>query len=139
MAYDDNNIFAKILREEIPAHKILENEHALAFLDVMPQAKGHALVIPKAASENLLAADPAGFGPLLAMVQQVAQAAMQAFQADGIVVQQFNNPVAGQTVFHTHFHVIPRFEGVPLQAHSGEMADGDVLAELAAAYRAVLS
>ena len=139
MAYDDNNIFAKILREEIPAQKILENEHALAFLDVMPQAKGHALVIPKAASENLLAADPAVFGPLLAMVQQVAQAAMQAFQADGIVVQQFNNPVAGQTVFHTHFHVIPRFEGVPLQAHSGKMADEEVLAELAAAYRAVLS
>ena len=139
MAYDDDNIFAKILRGEIPAHKILENDQALAFLDVMPQAKGHALVIPKTPSENLLDADPAGFGPVLTMVQQVAQAAMRAFQADGIMIQQFNNAAAGQTVFHTHFHVIPRFEGVALQAHSGQMADNEVLAKLAEMYRAALS
>ena len=139
MAYDDDNIFAKILRGEIPAHKILENDQALAFLDVMPQAKGHALVIPKTPSKNLLDADPAGFGPVLTMVQQVAQAAMRAFQADGIMIQQFNNAAAGQTVFHTHFHVIPRFEGVVLQAHSGQMADNEVLAKLAEMYRAALS
>lgn len=138
MAYDDMNVFAQILRGEIPAMKILETDQALAFLDVMPQSKGHALVIPKAASENLLSADPSIFGPLLAMVQQVGQAAMAAFDADGIVVQQLNHSAAGQTVFHTHFHVIPRYEGVPLKPHTGEMADADVLAECASAYKAQL-
>ena len=99
MAYDDENIFAKILRGEIPAHKILENDQALAFLDVMPQAKGHALVIPKAPSVNLLDADRAVFEPVLVMVQQVARAALQAFQADGVVIQQFNMRRLGKRCF----------------------------------------
>ncbi len=138
MAYDPENIFAKILRGEIPAHVIFEDDLTLSFLDVMPQTKGHALVVPKAPSENLLTADPEVFAPLLLTVQKVARAAMEAFKADGVGLQQFNQPAAGQTVFHTHFHILPRFEGVPLQPHSGQMADADVLIELTEAYRAVL-
>ena len=138
MAYDGENIFAKILRGEIPAHIIYEDAETLSFLDVMPQTKGHALVIPKAPSENLLTASPEIFGPLMTVVQKVARAAMEAFQADGVGLQQFNQPAAGQTVFHTHFHVLPRFEGVPLKPHSGKMEDPLVLKELASAYRAVL-
>lgn len=138
MGYDADNIFAKILRGEMPAHVIYEDEATLAFLDVMPQTKGHALVIPKAPSENLLTAEPEVFTPLLSTVQLVARAAMQAFGADGVGIHQFNMPAAGQTVFHTHFHVLPRFEGVALKPHSGKMEDGSVLQELAAAYKAVL-
>lgn len=138
MSYDPENIFAKILKGEIPSHKIYEDEETFAFMDVMPQGEGHALVIPKLASENLLTAQAEALAPLIMTVQKVAQAAMQAFDADGVTVQQFNNPAAGQTVFHTHFHILPRFEGVALKPHSGEMADGDLLAAHAEKYRAVL-
>lgn len=138
MSYDPENIFAKILKGEIPSHKIYEDEETFAFMDVMPQGEGHALVIPKLASENLLTAQAEALAPLIMTVQKVAQAAMQAFDADGVTVQQFNNPAAGQTVFHTHFHILPRFEGVALKPHSGDMADGDLLAANAEKYRAVL-
>lgn len=138
MSYDPENIFAKILKGEIPSHKIYEDEATFAFMDVMPQAEGHALVIPKLASENLLTAQAEALAPLIMTVQKVAQAAMQAFEADGVTVQQFNNPAAGQTVFHTHFHILPRFEGVALKPHSGQMADGALLAAHAEKYRALL-
>ena len=138
MAYDNENIFAKILRGEIPSHKIYEDDDTFSFLDVMPQTKGHALVIPKAPSENLLTMDVATFQPLMTTVQLIANAGMQAFEADGITLQQFNHLAAGQSVFHTHFHVLPRFEGVPLKPHTGDMADSEELAKLADAYRAVL-
>lgn len=138
MAYDPDNIFAKILRGEIPAEVIYEDDKTLSFLDVMPQTKGHALVIPKEPSENILTADPLIFEPLLTTAQRVARAAMQAFEADGVGLQQFNMPAAGQTVFHTHFHVLPRYEGVALKAHSGQMADANELAALGRAYRLVL-
>jgi histidine triad (HIT) family protein len=138
MSYDTNNIFAKILRGEIPCHKVYEDEHTLAFMDVMPQADGHTLVIPKMPSRNLLDADPKALGALLASVQKVANAAKQAFGAEGVLIQQFNEPAAGQTVFHLHFHVLPRHEGQSLRPHSGTMADPGLLAGHAAKIRAAL-
>ncbi len=129
MTYDTNNIFAKILRGEIPCHKVYEDEATLAFMDVMPQADGHTLVIPKSPSRNLLDADPAILGALMATVQKVANAVRQAFGADGILIKQFNEPAAGQTVFHLHFHVIPRSSATDLRPHTGQMADHGVLAK----------
>jgi len=127
-AYDSNNIFAKILRGEIPAHKVYEDYNVLAFMDVMPQAQGHVLVVPKAASRNILDADPATLSALILTVQKVAIAAQAAFDADGVTIMQFNEAPAGQSVFHLHFHIIPRHEGTPLRPHSGKMEDGAVLA-----------
>lgn len=127
IAYDDNNVFAKILRGEIPSVKLYEDDDTLAFMDVMPQGPGHLLVIPKAPSRNLLDADPAVLATLIPVVQKLAVAAKEAFEADGVFVAQFNEPAAGQTVYHLHFHVIPRHEGVPLKPHSGKMEDIEVL------------
>lgn len=138
-AYDTNNIFAKILRGEIPAHKVYEDDNVLAFMDVMPQAKGHVLVVPKAASRNILDADPATLGALIVTVQKVAIAAQEAFDADGVTIMQFNEAPAGQSVFHLHFHIIPRQEGVPLRPHSGKMEDGEVLATNAEKIREALA
>jgi histidine triad (HIT) family protein len=138
MSYDTNNVFAKILRGEIPCHKVHEDAQTLAFMDVMPQADGHTLVIPKSASCNLLDADPASLGPLMASVQKVANAVRRAFEAEGILIQQFNEPAAGQTVFHLHFHILPRYAGVPLRPHSGQMADHQLLARHAGMVRAAL-
>jgi histidine triad (HIT) family protein len=138
-AYDSNNIFAKILRGEIPAHKVYEDDNVLAFMDVMPQANGHVLVVPKAASRNILDADPATLGALIATVQKVAIAVQDAFEAEGITIVQFNEAPAGQSVFHLHFHVIPRHEGVPLQPHSGKMEDGGILAANAEKIKAELA
>ncbi|WKL20990.1 HIT family protein [Agrobacterium tumefaciens] len=138
-AYDDNNIFAKILRGEIPSHKLYEDEHTLAFMDVMPQAPGHLLVVPKIGSRNLLDADPEVLAKTIPVVQKLAVAAKEAFDADGVFVAQFNEPAAGQTVFHLHFHVIPRKEGEPLRPHSGAMADGEVLKAHAEKIKAALA
>ena len=137
-AYDSNNIFAKILRGEIPSHKLYEDAHTLAFMDVMPQAPGHVLVVPKAASRNLLDADPEALAQTIPVVQTIANAVKEAFDADGVFVCQFNEPAAGQTVFHLHFHVIPRHEGAALQPHSGKMEDGAVLAANAERIKAAL-
>ena len=128
MTYDANNIFAKILRGEIPSHKIYEDEHTLAFMDVMPQLDGHCLVIPKVGSRNLLDAELSTLTPLMATVQKVARAAKAAFKADGVQVRQYNELAAGQTVFHLHFHILPLNEGQTLRPHSGKMADHGVLA-----------
>jgi histidine triad (HIT) family protein len=128
-SYDNDNIFAKILRGEIPSVKVYEDEHSIAFMDVMPQAPGHTLVLPKQPSRNLLDASPETLSHLIKAVQKVANAVQEAFDADGIYVAQFNEPSAGQTVFHLHFHVIPRHEGTVLKPHSGKMEDRDVLAE----------
>ena len=137
-AYDNSNIFARILRGEIPSHKVYEDDAVVAFMDVMPQGTGHTLVVPKAASRNLLDADPAALAKAIAVVQTIARAAKAAFAADGVTVIQFNEPASGQTVFHLHFHVIPRFEGVPLKPHSGKMEDNEILAENAQRLRAAL-
>ncbi|PAQ09359.1 HIT family protein [Mesorhizobium temperatum] len=136
--YDSNNIFAKILRGEIPSHRVYEDDAVVAFMDLMPQGPGHTLVVPKAPSRNLLDADPAVFGPLFANVQNVARAVKKAFDADGVTVMQFNEPASGQTVFHLHVHIIPRFEGIPLKPHSGQMEKPEVLAENAGKIRAAL-
>ena len=128
MSYDDNNIFAKILRGEIPCVRVYEDDQTLAFMDVMPQAPGHVLVIPKTPSRNLLDADPKVLSALMPVVQKIANAVQEAFEADGITISQFNEPAAGQTVFHLHFHIVPRHEGAALKPHSGKMEDGEVLA-----------
>ena len=138
-AYDSSNIFGKILRGEIPAQKVYEDDNTLVIMDVMPQAEGHVLVIPKAASRNILDADPATLGALIAVVQKIAIAAQEAFEADGVTIMQFNEAPAGQSVFHLHFHVIPRKEGEPLKPHSGAMADGEVLKAHAEKIRAALA
>jgi histidine triad (HIT) family protein len=137
-AYDPNNIFAKILKGEIPSVKLYEDDDTLAFMDVMPQATGHLLVIPKIGSRNLLDADPAVLAKLIPVVQKLAVAAKEAFDADGVFVAQFNEPAAGQTVYHLHFHVIPRHEGVPLKPHSGKMEDIEVLKANAGKIKAAL-
>jgi len=137
-AYDPGNIFAKILRGEIPSHTVFEDAHAAVFMDVMPQSAGHALVVPKAAARNLLDADPAHLAHLITLVQRVARAAMTAFAADGISVMQFNEAAGGQSVFHLHFHVVPRYDGVPLKPHTGAMENPEVLASHAAKLRAAL-
>jgi histidine triad (HIT) family protein len=129
MPYDPSNIFAKILRGEIPCHKIFEDDHTLAFMDVMPQVEGHCLVIPKQASRNLLDADPKVLGHLMTTTQKVAAAAMKAFNADGVQIRQYNEDVAGQTVFHLHFHVLPIKEGVQVRAHASKMSDHAMLKE----------
>src|SRR6185312_14847428 len=117
VTYDSSNIFGKILRGEIPAHKVYEDDKALVMMDIFPQSRGHTLVIPKAASRNLLDADPEALSALMPLVQSVAKAVKSATGADGIRLAQFNEATAGQTVFHLHFHIIPAYEGVALGAH----------------------
>ncbi len=136
--YDDNNIFAKILRGEIPSFKIYEDDDTFVFMDVMPQSTGHTLVIPKAPSRNLLDADPAVLSKTIPVVQKIAVAAKKAFAADGIQIVQFNEPASGQTVYHLHFHIIPRFEGVALKPHTGKMEDMEVLKANAEKLKAAL-
>ena len=138
MTYDSNNIFAKILRGEIPCHKVYEDAATLAFMDVMPQADGHTLVIPKSPSRNLLDADPAVLGPLMISVQRISNAVRQAFAAEGILIKQFNEPAAGQTVFHLHVHILPRKEGMELRPHTGKMTDHALLAKHAEMIRSAL-
>ncbi len=138
MAYNPQNVFARILRGEIPAHKVLETEATLAFMDVMPQAPGHTLVIPKAAAENLYDLDPAMLAATILDVQRVARAVKEVFHAPGVMIAQLNGAAAGQSVFHLHFHVIPRYDGADFHIHARDMADPAQLAEHAARLRAVL-
>jgi len=137
-AYDPSNIFAKILRGEIPAHKVYEDEAALAIMDIMPRVEGHVLVIPKEPARGLLDIEPAALGELVKRVQHVAKAAKAAFAADGLTVQQFNESAGGQVIFHLHFHILPRFEGVALRP-PGTMADNEKLAAQAEKIRAALT
>jgi histidine triad (HIT) family protein len=131
--YDADNIFAKILRGEIPSTRVFEDEHVYAFMDVFPQSKGHTLVIPKrSAARNLLEEEPEVLSNLILGVQRVARAVRAALKPDGIVITQFNGAASGQTVYHLHFHIIPRWEGVPVGRHaSGAMADAGELKALA--------
>jgi len=131
-AYDDGNIFAKIIRGEMPCVKVWEDEQVLAFMDVFPQAKGHVLVVSKTSkARNLLDAEAKTLGRLIGAVQKTARAVRAALKPDGLTVTQFNGAPAGQTVFHLHFHIIPRWDGVPLGRHGEGMADRDELATLA--------
>ena len=127
--YDSNNVFAKILRGEIPAFKVFEDAHTLAFMDVMPQSEGHTLVIPKANARNFFDIDADDLATLIKSTQHVASAVQKAFKPDGMRIIQFNEPAAGQTVFHIHFHIVPCYEGHSLKGHSRDMADKSVLAE----------
>lgn len=138
MAYDPNNIFARILRGEVPAYRVHEDERTLAFLDVMPQSDGHTLVLPKAPAENLFDLDPEMAAAVMRAGQRIAGAVKRAFNADGITLMQFNGPVAGQTVFHFHLHVVPRYAGQPLRSHGRKMADAALLEEHARRIREAL-
>lgn len=133
-AYDPANIFGKIIRGEIPAHKVYEDSEVLVMMDIFPQSKGHTLVIPKAASRNLFDADPAVLARAIGHVQRVANAVHSAMNADGVRIAQYNEAPAGQSVFHLHFHVIPAYEGVELGRHGQGKADD---AELAAQAKAI--
>jgi histidine triad (HIT) family protein len=126
-AYDDNNVFAKILRGEIPCYNVYEDEVALAFMDIMPRIDGHVLVIPKAPVRTLLDADPQGLGELIQRVQKVARAAKDALGAEGITIKQFNEKAGGQVIFHLHFHILPRWEGIELRPPASLMEKPDVL------------
>jgi histidine triad (HIT) family protein len=140
MAYDPNNIFAKVLRGEMPAYKVYEDDRALAFLDIMPRAPGHTLVLPKSPARNILDVDPDDLAHVAKVAQNVAKAAVKAFGADGVTIQQFNEPAGGQVVFHLHVHVIPRRDGVAMKPPASQKEKPEVLAEhaerLAAALRA---
>ena len=138
MAYDRNNVFAKILRGEIPSHKVYEDAQTLAFMDVMPQADGHTLVIPKVEAESLLDVPPEALAATIVTTQRVARAVKAAFAAPGILVAQLNGSAAGQSVFHIHFHIVPRRAGLDLKLHAREMADPAVLAAHAERIRAAL-
>jgi histidine triad (HIT) family protein len=138
MSYDSNNVFARILRGEIPAHKVYEDEHTLAFMDVMPQVDGHTLVIPKAFAENIHEVPADALVATILTTQRVANAVKHAFAAPGILIAQLNGKAAGQSVFHIHFHVLPRHEGFDLRFHARDMADHGVLAGHAARVRAAL-
>jgi len=137
-SYDPNNIFAKILRGELPAYKIYEDDKALAFLDIMPRAPGHALVLPKAPVRNILDVDSADLAHVMQVAQKIARAAMQAFGAQGVTIQQFNEGAGGQVVFHLHVHVIPRHDGVPMKPPATHKEKPEVLAAHAAKLSAAL-
>ena len=128
-SYDPNNIFAKILRGELPCYKVYEDDHALAFLDIMPRMPGHTLVLPKAPARNILDVSADDLAYVMAAVQKIAKGAMSAFDADGITMQQFNEGAGGQVVFHLHVHVIPRKQGVSMKPPAAEKEKPEVLAE----------
>jgi histidine triad (HIT) family protein len=130
-SYDSNNIFAKILRGELPCYKVYEDDKALAFLDIMPRSPGHTLVLPKAPARNILDIGTADLAHVMAVTQKVAKGAVTAFGADGITIQQFNEGAGGQVVFHLHVHVIPRKAGAPMKPPAHEKEKPDVLAEQA--------
>jgi histidine triad (HIT) family protein len=138
MSYDPNNVFAKILRGELPCEKVYEDGNTLAFMDIMPRADGHVLVIPKNGARNILDIGVADLQATIGTVQKVARAVKEAMKADGLTIQQFNESAGGQVVFHLHFHILPRWEGVPLRPHTGEMAPKEAVAEHARRIRDAL-
>ncbi|MCP4933000.1 MAG: HIT family protein [bacterium] len=127
MSYDDNNIFAKILRSEMPAHKVFEDDETFAFLDIMPRTKGHTLVIPKNPSINMIDIDPDNLCVLIRSVHKLAPLVSKAMGADGFVIQQLNEAAAGQMVFHIHFHIVPRYLGVPMKHAASEKEQDGIL------------
>lgn len=139
MAYDVNNLFMKIARGDIPCVRLFEDAETLSFMDIMPQADGHALVIPKIAGESIYDTPPASVAAAIRTTQRVARAVQRAFSPPGLIVTQFNGPAAGQTVFHLHFHVIPVYVEGPWRAHARHKADPDVLEAHAARVRAALA
>jgi len=138
-SYDPNNIFAKILRGELPCYKVYEDDKTLAFLDIMPRSPGHTLVLPKAPARNILDIGAEDLSHVAVVAQKIAKAAMKAFSADGITVQQFNEGAGGQVVFHLHLHVIPRKTGITMKPPASEKEKPDVLAEQAKTLAAAIN
>ena len=137
-SYDPTNVFAKILRGEVQSYKVFEDDYAFAFLDIMPRAPGHTLVIPKAPARNILDVAPDDLAHVMKAVQKVARACMKVFGADGVTVQQFSEPAGGQVVFHLHVHVMPRKDGVALKPPASVKQEPDVLADQARQLAAAL-
>jgi histidine triad (HIT) family protein len=131
MTYDPSNIFAKVLKGEIPCHRLYEDDDTLVFLDIMPRSEGHALVITKTAARDLFDVSPEALAKVMAVVKTLAPQIRDAVGADGVLIQQFNGAAAGQTVFHLHVHIVPVKQGVPLKPHTGQMADQAALATTA--------
>ena len=138
MPYDTNNIFAKILRGEIPSVKVYEDDKTLAFMDVMPQAEGHVLVVPKEPAENIFDLSPQGAAAMMATTQKIARAVKKGLGAPGVMLAQLNGAAAGQSVFHVHFHIIPRRGGVDMKLHARDMVDPRTLEPIAARIRSAL-
>mgnify|MGYP001373191640 CR=1 FL=1 len=137
--YDPSNVFAKILRGELPCHKLYEDDATFAFMDIMPRGRGHCLVIPKQPARNILDVSPESLAAVALTAQKLARAVVKAFNADGVTVQQFNESAGGQVVFHLHVHVLPRFDGVPLKPPTTEMEKPEVLEANAEKIRAALA
>lgn len=137
-AYDPNNVFAKILRGELPAHKVYEDDRAFAFLDIMPRSPGHTLVIPKAPARNILDVAPDDLAHVMKVAQKIAKAGMTVFNADGVTVQQFSEFAGGQVVFHLHVHVMPRVAGIALKPPASVKEDAAVLSDQALKLAAAL-
>lgn len=137
-SYDPNNIFAKIIRGELPCHKVYEDDKVLAFLDIMPRAPGHTLVLPKAPARNILDIEPDDLAAVALAAQKIAKTAVKVFGADGVTVQQFNEGAGGQVVFHLHLHIIPRRAGVPMKPPASEKERPEVLSEQALKLAAAL-
>jgi histidine triad (HIT) family protein len=138
MSYDPDNIFAKVLRGEVPAHKVYEDDQTLSFMDIMPQTRGHTLVIPKAEASNIFDITDEMLGATIATTRKVANAVQAAFEPAGMMIGQLNGSIAGQTVFHLHFHIIPRYEASGFQFHGRPPEDPATLEEHAAAIRSCL-
>ncbi len=126
MEYDNQNIFAKIIRKELPAEIVFENDHCIAIMDIMPRSDGHVLVLPKSQCRNILDVDPHQLNECINLVQKISKAVLSAFNADGVTIQQFNESAGGQEVFHLHFHILPRFNGVSLRP-PGRMEDSNLI------------
>ena len=137
--YDPDNIFAKILRGELPSETVYEDDATRVIMDIMPRVTGHALVLPKSPSRNILDISPADLAACMTTVQRVARAAKTAFDADGVTIQHFVEAAGGQMVFHTHWHILPRKEGEPLKPHSGEVAPADAIKAAGDKLRAALN
>ncbi len=137
-AYDPQNVFAKILRGEMPCQKVYEDEKTFAFMDIMPRADGHVLVIPKNPARNILDAAPDDLCATYVTAQKIARAAQKAMGADGLTIQQFNESAGGQVVYHLHVHILPRWDGLPLRPHTGQMANPEALKQHAEKIRAAL-
>ena len=138
MAYDSNNIFARILRGEIPCVKLYEDAKTLAFMDVMPEAEGHVLVVPKEGAQDILDLSAEGLAAMMATTQKIAKAVDRALCPDGILLKQYNRAAAGQSIFHVHFHIVPRWEGVPMAPHGKVMVEAAKLEPIAAKIRSAL-
>lgn len=139
MTYDERNVFARILRGEAPAHVVYEDAHSVAFMDLMPQVDGHTLVVPRAPAEDLFDIEPDALAQLIRATQHVARGVRAAFDAHGVMIAQLSGAAAGQTVFHLHFHILPRNHGIEFKLHARTVADAAVLAERARRIRAALA